>query len=93
MLADVQHQMENALREGPRSLVVDMSAVREPTSTTIAALLWIKRQCSARGIETLLRAPSRRTLEVLDRVGLLAVLMVEPTTDSGGSLTRPARPR
>ena len=85
VLDDVQRRLELVLKEGPRTLVVDMSAVAQVSSTTIAALLWIRRRCSARGIEVLLRRPSRRSLEALERVGLLGVLMVEPTDDSGRS--------
>jgi anti-anti-sigma factor len=85
-LEDVQSRLDSALEQGPRTLVVDMSAVAQISSTTIAALLWIRRRCSARGISMRLRRPSRHSLDALERVGLLGVLLVEPTD-------APTRPR
>jgi|GEM_PF-5048400 len=71
MVEDVHDRLETLLEPGPRELVVDMSDVAHLTSTTIAALLWIRQRCSARGVDVALRAPSRRHLEVLRRIDLL----------------------
>ncbi|WP_228521985.1 STAS domain-containing protein [Nocardioides islandensis] len=70
-------RLDAALETGPRVVVVDMSAIGQVSSTTIAALLWVKRRCSARGVEVLLRGSSRRSLDTLRRVGLLGLLDVE----------------
>jgi anti-anti-sigma factor len=78
-------RLDAAMVQAPRVLVLDMSAVDRISSTTIAALLWTRRRCSARGIQMLLRSPSRRCIEDLERVGLLGVLAVERGAGAGGS--------
>jgi anti-anti-sigma factor len=82
VLDNLERRLAVALEAGPRTLVVDMSAVGRISSTTVAALLWTKRRCSSRGVEVRLRGPSRRCLDALERVGLLGVLAVEPTDTS-----------
>jgi anti-anti-sigma factor len=77
MVDDLRERLDAALGRGPTSLAVDMSAVEGMSSTTVAALLWVRRQCAARGIEMLLRQPSPRSLDGLRRAGLLSVLVVE----------------
>jgi len=79
---DVQRQLDLALQGGPRSLAVEMSAIAQLSSTTIAELLGIRRRCSALGIELVLRRPSWRSLDALERAGLLAGLRVEPNSGS-----------
>jgi anti-anti-sigma regulatory factor len=76
-LDELQLRVDTALETGPRVVVVDMSATGTVSSTTIAALLWVKRRCSARGVEVQLRGPSRRSLDTLRRVGLLGLLPLE----------------
>ena len=71
MLEDVHDRLDGLLEPGPRELVVDLSEIAHLTSTTIAALLWIRQRCSARGVEVALRAASRRNLETLRRIDLL----------------------
>jgi ABC-type transporter Mla MlaB component len=58
------------LELGPDVVVVDLSDVSTPSSTTIAALLRIRRRCTDRGIAVELRGTSRRTLGELRRVGI-----------------------
>jgi anti-anti-sigma regulatory factor len=89
VLEDLQKQLDLLLRLGQRTLVVDVSAVGQVSSTTVAALLWIKRRCSTHGVKVLLRDPSRRSLSTLGRLGLLRVLTVEPADDLGTS-SRPS---
>ncbi|WP_181410822.1 STAS domain-containing protein [Nocardioides humi] len=88
VLEDIQRQLDAALREAPRVIAVDLSAVEDVSSTTIAALLWIRRRCTARGIELVLRRPTQRGIEALERLGLLGVLgvlRVESTTGTQGT--------
>lgn len=86
VLDDLQGRLDTALETGPRAVVVDISAIGQVSSTTIAALLWIKRRCSARGVQVLLRGPSRRSRDTLQRVGLLAPFPLESVPSrSGGS--------
>lgn len=81
-LNDLERRLDLALAGGPRTLLLDMSAVVHVSSTTIAALLWTRRRCSSRGVEVVLRNPSRRCLEALRRAGLLDALVVERATPS-----------
>lgn len=71
-LDDVHKQLESLLETGPSLLTVDMSGV-DVTSTTVAALLWVKRRCSARGVEVALRRPARRSIDMLKRIGFVDV--------------------
>jgi anti-anti-sigma regulatory factor len=59
-------------------MVVDMSRVRQLSSTTVAALLWIRRCSKARRIEVVLRDTSPSIADRLQRAGLLGVLVIEP---------------
>jgi anti-anti-sigma regulatory factor len=85
-LDELELRLDTALATGPRVVVVDMSAIGQVSSTTIAALLWVKRRCASRGVEVLLRGPSRRNLDTLRRVGLLGVFHLE------GALSHSSRP-
>ncbi len=76
-LDDLDLQLEDAFNQCPRTVVVDISAVPPASSTTISALLWVRRRCSAQGIEMLLKRPSRRSVETLTRVGVLEVVQME----------------
>jgi ABC-type transporter Mla MlaB component len=69
-LDDVQWRFNSLLEQGARTLVVDLSQVGQLSSTTIAALLWVMRRCSARGVKVVLREPSRRSVTTLARIGL-----------------------
>lgn len=74
----LEDRLDVVLASGARALVLDMSAVETVSSTTVTVLLWAKRRCSARGVAVLLRQPSRRCLDTLERIGLLGGLTVEP---------------
>lgn len=78
-LDDLEQRLDAALAGGPRTLVLDMSAVARVSSTTVAALLWARRRCSARGVEVVLRNPSRRCLAAMRRAGLLTAVATERT--------------
>jgi hypothetical protein len=58
------------LEAGPSSLTVDLKGV-EITSSTVAALLWVRRRCGARGVTVAIRGHSRRGVEVLKRIGFV----------------------
>ncbi len=80
----VEAQLDSFLETGPHRVVVDMAKVRRLSSTTIAALLWVNRCCSARGIEVRLRCVSRGHVDTLGRIGLLDALALEtPGTGTG----------
>jgi ABC-type transporter Mla MlaB component len=73
----VQEQLNSFLETGPHRVVVDMAKVKRVSSTTVAALLWLNRCCSARGIEVRLRRASRGHVDTLARIGLLDAFELE----------------
>jgi anti-anti-sigma factor len=87
-LDDLERRLDVALDVGPRAIVIDMSAIEQVSSTTIAALLWARRRCSSRGVEILLRHPSRRCRDTLERMGLMGMVAVVPTDDASGLRSR-----
>ena len=87
VIDDVQERLESLLETGPRIVVVDMSEVGRLSSTTIAALLWVKRCCAARGVDVRLRELSRGDVGTLERIGLLGAVTRE--TMSGRTGIRP----
>lgn len=68
---EVQRRVDVLLEGGPRKLVVDMSEGVHLSSSTIAALMWIRRRASARGVELVLGDADRRVVETLLRTGVL----------------------
>ncbi|WP_460709679.1 STAS domain-containing protein [Nocardioides dilutus] len=80
-LDEVQRQVDLLLEGGPRTLVVDLSALHgamHTSSSTIAALMCVRERASARGVDVALRAPDRRLTDTLHRSGLLGMLATKP---------------
>lgn len=73
------------------TLALDMSTVGCPSSSTIAALLWTRRRCAARGVRLVLRGMSRRCQSMLERAGMLGFFQVEPMTGRRGRASTPTR--
>ncbi len=82
VLEEVEDSLTAALEARPHTMAVDMSRVRHLSSTTVAALLWIKRRSKARGIQVVLRDTSPSIADGLHRAGLVGVLAVEPSSAS-----------
>ena len=78
VLEDVQRRVDALLELGPRTLVVDMSELVDLSSSTIAALMWVRRRASTRGVDVVLSAADRRLVETLRRSGLLSTSAVKP---------------
>jgi anti-anti-sigma regulatory factor len=76
-LHDLKFRLPRLLRGSPGTLIVDLSEMTQPSSATVAALLWLKGRCRSRNVAVLLRKPSRRSLEMLRRTGLLRALPIE----------------
>jgi anti-sigma B factor antagonist len=74
-LADLRRQMRTVVLSGARVIVVDVAAMGEVSSGVVAVLLSAHRICRARGGGLVLRNPSRRTAELLQRTGLSRVLL------------------
>lgn len=84
-LADLRWLLHDALLSGARRLVVDLTDVRQLSSTAVASFLWAHRTCRARGGAVVLRGANRRTEDMLHRTGLWRVMQVEdPAHPQGG---------
>ncbi len=77
-LSELRTRLREVISAGDARLVVDVAGLERLSSAVVAALLWTKRQCRARGVEVTVRGVSSHSLGVLDRTGLGAVLDVEP---------------
>lgn len=67
---EFERGLDAALAARPRALVLEMGAVARVSSTIVAMVLWARRRCVTEGVEIVLRHPSRRCRETLDRAGL-----------------------
>jgi anti-anti-sigma regulatory factor len=85
VLNEVELRLDSLLAGGPRVLVVDLSGVRRLSSTTIAALLWVRRRCSERGVDVLVCGASRRQVDMLRRIGLGGSRTLRPTASRADS--------
>lgn len=65
------------LEPGPSTLVLDLSAVRHLSSDGVDGLLWLRQRCRGRAVDVVLRQPSRQSVDLLRRTGLLGVLTIE----------------
>ncbi|WP_246051215.1 STAS domain-containing protein [Nocardioides guangzhouensis] len=94
-LGDLRRRLATVLERGPATLVMDLSGVTQLSSTGIAVLLWVKRRCAAREVGVVLREPSRRSVDLLRRTGLLGALAIEgldATASRGGGAGTRGRP-
>lgn len=93
-LADLRWRLDGLLASGPSTLVVDVAEVTRLSSATVAVLLWVRRRCRARGVRVVLRDPSRNTVELLRRTGLLSRLeTIPPITGTATETSVPRRAR
>jgi anti-sigma B factor antagonist len=76
-LIDLRSRVQDVVLSGVRTIIVDVSQLDCLSSAMLTALLWAQRRCRARGGTVLLRAPSRRSLDMLQRTGLWNVLAIE----------------
>lgn len=76
-LDELRWRLGGMLEPGPSRLVLDLSRVSRLSSTTIATLLWVKRTCRLRAVEFDVRRPSRASIGLLLRTGLLSPRAVD----------------
>jgi anti-anti-sigma regulatory factor len=76
-LTDLRSRLSDVLSRGDARLVVDVSGLDRISSSVVAALLWAKRKCVARGVDVVVRGSAGQSLGLLTRTGLSAVLDVE----------------
>lgn len=77
------------LEAGPVTLVLDLSGVPRLSSDGVDRLLWLHRRCAGRAVRVVLREPSRDSVDLLSRAGLLGALPIE----RAARRRRRARPR
>lgn len=83
-LRELRWRLPLLLNRSPGTVVVDLSEMTQPSSATVAALLWIKRRCRSRSVVVVLRQPSRRSIDMLRRTGLQSALPIEKPDDRRG---------
>ena len=76
-LTDLRRRLSDVLSSGDACLVVDVSRLDRISSSVVAALLWAKRKCVARGVDVVVRGSAGQSLGLITRTGLSAVLDVE----------------
>ncbi len=76
-LTELRSSLSHVLSAGDARLVVDVSRLDRISSSVVAALLWAKRKCVARGVDVVVRGSVGQSLGLLTRTGLAAVLDVE----------------
>ena len=86
LLQDLTHLRSDVrahVAQGRERIVVDVAAVGRLSSATVAALLWAKRYCRARGGRIVVRGPSQDSVDMLVRAGLGEVFEIElaPTNE------------
>lgn len=69
VLERVHQEVELTLARGAHSLFVDVSELAELSSTSVAALLWIRRRASERGAHVVVRGARKEVRGALRRLG------------------------
>lgn len=68
--------LDQVIHAGARSILVDVTSVDAIPQRAVGPLLDAFRACRSRGGELLVRNPSRRAMEQLDRTGVRVVFQV-----------------
>lgn len=76
-IADLRWRLDDVLARGTWTVVIDVSDVRRLSSATVAVLLWATRRCQARNVRVVVREPTRASMELLRRTGLVDRVEVE----------------
>lgn len=84
-LGELRLRLDSLLAAGPATLVIDIAGVTQVSSAMFAVLLRVKRRCLARRVDVVLRQPSRRSVDLLRRTGLLTALAIESPGSAPGS--------
>jgi anti-anti-sigma regulatory factor len=77
---EVQQRVDTLLEAGPRALVIDMSHGDQLSSSTIAALVWVRRRAAERGVDLILGRADRGAADTLLRSGLFVSSGSTPTS-------------
>lgn len=79
---DLRWRLDEMLAAGPSTVVVDVTGLTRLSSPTIAALLWAKRRCAARGVQLVLGGPDQVLLQRACLDGLFRTQDVPPGPDA-----------
>jgi anti-anti-sigma factor len=88
-MAGLRWQLRAHLSDGARYIIVDVSRVKNLSSTAVAAMLGAHRVCRSRGGAVVLRNPGRRTFDLLTRTGLHQVFRIDRVKPAVLSAGRP----
>jgi anti-anti-sigma factor len=77
-LSQIKGCLSDTTGGGTEVLVLDLTDLDRLSSTTLAAMLWARRTCSARGGRVVVRGPNRRCRDVLTRTGLASLFDIRP---------------
>lgn len=80
-MAGLRWRLRALVLDGVRTVVADLSGLRQLSSTAVAALLSAHRVCRVRGGGVVIRNPNRRNLDMLHRTGLHRVFTIENDRD------------
>ena len=59
--------------------------MRQLSSDGVDGLLWLRQRCLGRAVNVVLRRPSRQSVDLLRRTGLLGMLTIEGATPAGAT--------
>lgn len=76
---DLMSRLRPLFNEGLTTVLVDISRAHRLSSDTVAALLWARREASARGGRVVLHAPNRRSAALVSRSVLGGLFEVDDT--------------
>lgn len=77
-LTEIRTRLAGMAYSGGADLVLDLSRLDRLSSATLAAMLWARRTCYARGGRVVVRHPNRRCREVLTRTGVAGLFVIRP---------------
>lgn len=75
-LTEIKARLADMPHSGGADLVLDLSRLDRLSSATLAAMLWARRTCYARGGRVVVRNPNRRCREVLTRTGVAELFVI-----------------
>jgi ABC-type transporter Mla MlaB component len=74
---DLRSRLREVLGDGAATVLVDVSRLERLTSEDVAALLWARRECQARGGRVVLCAANRRSQAMLARAELTRLFDID----------------
>ncbi len=77
-LSEIKGRLSDTTGGGTEVLVLDLTDLDRLSSATLAAMLWARRTCAARGGRVVVRGPNRRCRDVLTRTGLASLFDIRP---------------